>query len=437
MTIGFEVYSDKEIDRALVSRYWAQDEEGKFVEKVSELLPFEGIKNISQLVSYINEISKAWDERFQCSRCEEYQVIRSRSDYLSSKGIVCRSCIQKEKEDNEERRRKEVERLNEKLDEITEKNSSLRLNYTNLKDDEVLLLLALSKSINPRLTSSTFKLSNSTGIAPADTLFFIKKLYDCGVLTHYPPHALEGAYILEDESISFYLSRVAFMLVPDVSLGRGEELFEMLRMREHKQLSRILQLWLDYAVSDCMAYLFSECSLHGLETDAEDDLKIKSILRTALETWSIAQLWSVIWKVVRDAASLSTRVYYSKAKAAATLPGKIKRYLEQQVKEGTTLKSWERPNHQPAGTLGDIFYEYFGIDEQTPGLEVMEMFSESNEEEAEWFEESASYIMEKALFLGLGGRFLIDFAEHIRSGKSAMEALASLVESYPELDDAT
>lgn len=93
----------------------------------------------------------------------------------------------------------------------------------------------------------------------------------------------------------------------------------MLRMREHKQLSRILQLWLDYAVSDCMAYLFSECSLHGLETDAEDDIKIKSILRTALETWSIAQLWSVIWKVVRDAASLSTRVYYSKAKAAATL----------------------------------------------------------------------------------------------------------------------
>ncbi len=37
MTIVFEVYSDKEIDRGLVSRYWAQDEEGKFVEKVSDL----------------------------------------------------------------------------------------------------------------------------------------------------------------------------------------------------------------------------------------------------------------------------------------------------------------------------------------------------------------------------------------------------------------
>lgn len=43
--------------------------------------------------------------------------------------------------------------------------------------------------------------------------------------------------------------------------------------------------------------------------------------------------------------------------------------------------------------------------------------------------------MERALFLGFEARFLIDFAEHIRSGKGVQEALVSLVESYPELDD--
>ena len=35
MTIRFEVYSEKEIDRNLVERYWAQDKEGDFLDKVS------------------------------------------------------------------------------------------------------------------------------------------------------------------------------------------------------------------------------------------------------------------------------------------------------------------------------------------------------------------------------------------------------------------
>lgn len=74
MTIKFEIYSDKEMDRTLVSRYWAQNEEDKFAEKLSELLPFDEIKNISQLVSYINKISKVWDERVQCFKyAEAYQ----------------------------------------------------------------------------------------------------------------------------------------------------------------------------------------------------------------------------------------------------------------------------------------------------------------------------------------------------------------------------
>ncbi|HJH23413.1 MAG TPA: hypothetical protein K8U84_02540 [Paenalcaligenes hominis] len=436
MTIRFEVYSEKEIDRNLVERYWAQDKEGDFLDKVSSLLPFGEIKTIPQLVSYLNTISNAWNEAVQCRKCNAHPTVRSRSDYLSSKLMTCRVCVQKEQELKKEKRKKEQDTLNEKLTEITEKNSKLVLRYEELNDDEVLLLLALYKAINPRLSSSTFELSNSTGIAPSDTLYFIKKLYDCGVLTHYPPHGLDEAYVLEDDGICFHISRIAFMLVPDIHFGKSEELFQMLRMREYKQLSRLLQLWRDYAVSDCMAYLYSECSLHGLGTDAEDDLKIKSILRTALETYSIAQLWSVIWKVVRDAASLSTRAYYNKSKAAATIPGKIKRYLEQQTREGAYLKHWSRPQHQPAGTLGDMFYEYFGIDELTSGHQVAKIFSESNDAaEASWFEENASHIMERASFFGLQANVLIDFAEYVRSGKSVVDALVSLIESYPELNE--
>ena len=63
MTIKYEIYSDREEDKDLVKRYWAKDAEGGFKERVKDLLPFGEIKTSRQLLLYINEISKAWDER--------------------------------------------------------------------------------------------------------------------------------------------------------------------------------------------------------------------------------------------------------------------------------------------------------------------------------------------------------------------------------------
>ena len=437
MTIKYEIYSDREEDKDLVKRYWAKDAEGGFKERVKDLLPFGEIKTSRQLLLYINEISKAWDERFKCARCAIHLVKNSRSDNFSLSKQVCGDCRQKEQEQYEQERQNELNELNKRLDEITENSNNLKLNYMDLTDDMVLLLIALERAINPRIMSNTFTVSQCSGLAPGHIGDFVRKLYKSGVITHYPPHALTNAYVLEDESIIFYLERVAWMLGADVNFERGSETFDILRMRELTQYSSILQLWLDYAVSDCMAYLYSQCSLHNLSTDSEDDEKIISILRTSLETYSIAQLWSTIWKVVRDAASLSTRDYYSLSKAAATLPGKIKRYLEKQQKEGKSLRYWERPNYQPAGTLGDVFYEYFGIDEKSSGAEVVEMFSEKegDAEGGEELEEVTKQIVRRVQSLGLETKFLITFAEHIRHGKSVREALLELIDECPALGE--
>lgn len=79
----------------------------------------------------------------------------------------------------------------------------------------------------------------------------------------------------------------------------------------------------------------------------------------------------MIWKNVKDAASLARLVYYTASRATATIPGKIRRTLEKVEKEGAELRHWDRPDQQPAGTLGMLFNELFGVDEDTPGVEVM------------------------------------------------------------------
>lgn len=38
-------------------------------------------------------------------------------------------------------------------------------------------------------------------------------------------------------------------------------------------------------------------------------------------------------------------------------------------------------DYQPAGTLGDLFYEYFGLDEDTLGTDVVEAFTDPSLDE--------------------------------------------------------
>lgn len=85
---------------------------------------------------------------------------------------------------------------------------------------------------------------------------------------------------------------------------------------------------------------------------------------------SVSQLWSVVWKVVRDAASLANREYYNRPKAAATIPGKIWRNLEKVQRESIELKAWSRPEQHPAGNTGDGVGRDLGVDENTSGHRV-------------------------------------------------------------------
>ena len=100
------------------------------------------------------------------------------------------------------------------------------------------------------------------------------------------------------------------------------------------------------------------------------------------------------------------------------------------------MKSWDRPVDQPAGTLGDVFYEYFGLDEDTPGLEAMAVLADLDLNEEEVIEPSAEVVaaaramMQQAIGQSCEAMALILFAEHIRQGDDVQAALEAVCAAY-------
>lgn len=442
--IDFDVLSDDPEDRKLIARYWTMDAAGNFVETVTSLLPYREISKAHQLIKYMNEISVARDLSQICLRCQSSLIVRSRSDTkarLAMTHQVCSTC-----QDIEDQQRKEAleaanAELQARLAQVEKHNLEETCDYRAIPDDLALLLIALEKAINPRLLTGSFMRSDCRSLASVDSGKLIQRLWTERLIVDLPSKAVLGAYFLKDDQIWHFSDKVAYVFVPDAAIGKNEEAFNILNMRDFCDHRAIRQLWLDYALSDCMAYFFDQSATHGLETSSEADVEISSTLRTALNTYSVAQLWSVIWKIVRDSASLSTREYYNKAKAAATIPGKIKRNLEQVAKGSVHLKAWTRPIHQPAGTLGDVFYEYFGIDENTLGSTVREMFSEVDigtdqlkiDPPPEVIEDWTRILMRQALAHDCSAIVMLHFSDRIRNGDDALAALDAVFAAYPFL----
>lgn len=444
--IDYKVHSGSTADEALVARYWAMGDNGKFVEPVSSLFPYGEIENSQQLIKYINGVSSAWSSDRFCPNCQSHVLLRSRADLKSQdeqRSRLCKSCTDKDVRKLKNAELDQSAKLAKKLLEVTERNLSATIEYEDVPSDVALLLIALHRVINPRLLTGSFMRGECQGLAPMDSEKFVQRLWDAKVILDLPNRALAGAYFFKDEDLWHYSNKVAYVLVSDAELGRGEQSFDLLTSRDFSDSSELRQLWLDYAVCDGLAYLLDQCGLHNLEISAENDTEIRSILRTALQVHSVAQIWSVIWKVVRDAASLSTREYYNKTKAAGTIPGKISRQIERIVKGDLVIKPWRRPADQPAGALGEVFYEYFGIDEGTTGLKAMEMFIEHEDEAIdtgidpplEFVEEQVCLLMRRAIACNLEAEIILFFADCVRGGNNVKTALDAVFSAYPRLSE--
>ncbi|UII73553.1 hypothetical protein LVW35_10435 [Pseudomonas sp. HN11] len=424
MAIKLQMLTEHPNEIALIERYWAVDESGQFLEKVSVLADVIQMPQGVTLASFIRQRCTAFDENQVCPQCAELIEIRNRSEAKKvpqRSAKLCTFCQDKRNAIELEVKKAKAEELERRLAEYFRNQLSRTVDYAGIADGQVLLLLALDRAITPRLTNGGFTIGDCRGLAPRYISDFLSQLREAGLILEDPNKAKPGTYYWQQDEIWVVNTQVAYRLAPDTKLGSGEEVIRSLLDRVYTDNEGLFNLWLDYSVADVMCYLADQCDLYNHALSEHEFEEIKSSLRSALEIYSVSQLWSVAWKVVRDAASLANREYYNRQKAAATIPGKIRRYLEKARRESIELKSWSRPELQPAGTLGMVLGEVFGIDEDSSGLTVSSLFARltgrecSSNVEAELCE-PVRELMTNALAHDVGPSVLFRFAELIRAG---------------------
>lgn len=442
MAIKLKISSADPEEVRLIERYWAQDEFGGFVEKVNALLPFRNITKSAVLSCFIRQHCQAVDENQSCPQCGEGIVVNSRSEVKKFPLIAAKLCATCQYALDKVKRAAQAKteaELQSQLQKRISAVASWAVDYEAISDDTALLLRALDRAIEPRLSNGTFTRGDCRGLSPYYVDDFIDQLWQAGVILDDPGRSPPNAYFLRNEELRLKSSLATFFLVPDGGAGAGEDALKKLLGRTYGDHSSMLPLWLDYAVADCMCYFFGQCDVYGLSISAEDEGEIKSIIRVALRTYSISQLWSLSWKVIKDAASLASREYYNKRRAAATLPGKLRRHLESIRKGMKPVKQWGRPERQPAGTLGQLFYELFALDEDSLGSDVMVTFSERDTLQAPASEvelqlaQPVRRLMAAALSHDVGANVMLRFAELIRSDFDVAEAIEAIFEAHPAM----
>lgn len=374
------------------------------------------------------------DLRYVCDRAAEAQAEEPDDDRWEELKASCNEKILALSNDPV---RIATAELRQRLDRDIDDNKTRRIDYDALPDGIAIILLALDRTLGEKTYERRFFRAECASLTPVYYEEFLTKLYQANAIHDDPLLARPDAYFLKDGKIFHYNDKTAYFVVPDHRAERPRDGMMILENRRFSDAQAIHALWLDYSESDCMAYLFSQLDIHGLKTTSEADNAICATLRTALQTYSVAELWSVIWKIARDAAALARREYYTVAKAEATIPRKLARHLEAvgKGKEGAWVKEWDRPHDQPSGTLGQVFFEYFGLDEKTRGLDVSTLIASkvTGEKPASFGIDNELSSAIKGMFqrvaqAGTEAELLANFAAAIKEGLSFEDAVRRMEE---------
>ncbi|MBD1553080.1 hypothetical protein [Pseudomonas typographi] len=438
MNLKLQLLCDAPEAVALVQRYWAVDAAGQYREKVSDLLPFRAFTRPAQITQYVREQCRVFDLNQACPRCGEPVRITSRSAARPSpqrSSRPCERCAGKIEQAMREARAQAEKTLADSLQAYMKARPSGTVDYAAVTDDIALLLIALHEALEPAMAQGTFGSAECRALAPKHVGHFIRRLYQAGVLLEEPSQAQRGTYFLKDGQLRVKDSQRVYALMPGIPPGQLRAVLAAYHQRSFNDAPRLFDLWLDYAEADCMAYFEAQCILYAHQLYDDEHAEVRSALRGGLEHYCVAQMWSAICRVVRDAASLANRTYYDRAKASATLPGKLRRYLERARREAFELKGCTRPEVQPPGALGMVFQDLFGIDENTTGTMVWATFAHRSEEwmatgePTSWM--AARRLMVRALQSDMPFATLERFAQTLKAGVALEAAIDEVLARLP------
>lgn len=354
----YKTVDPDDIDKA--HRYWEMDEAGRFVHKATEY----GFSEAARSAASAHDLSRR-------HTCGHPAAIHSRSEMKSAiYRELCEECLHEKLEQAKREAGDKAAALASKVSDFVVWHEDNAIDYTELPYAAIFVLALLNKVSGEKLEADYTFSGNMRDLTPMGSLkSVVDLLYEAGAIYPIPKDGISEGFLLNPEgNISWFIHKVDYDLVPHAN-GSLNDAMTIVKNRLHavSDTDGIYELWRELCVEECWQYLQFELVKYGLEFQWDNDEaveKIREAFLAALLEFSTAQVWSSIWKCVKDVAALSQRTYFNNAKAMKTLPGKIEANLAKARKREFSLKEWTRPTSIPPSEMALMFDKVFGLTEK-------------------------------------------------------------------------
>jgi hypothetical protein len=196
---------------------------------------------------------------------------------------------------------------------------------------------------------------------PEQDTEILKSLYKCRFIYVDPESPLDTFRFEEDKVDIFYVNKVQWVLSDEKNADYARFVIQDLEstFRKKRWASRwhdeVTQLWKDVALQDCLDFLRAQLEEHDFEFKPGE--KTMLVLRGALEEYSPGQVFSMIWRAVRDAASFFTKGGVTRQHAGNIVPGAIQRNAESARAHGRVLNPFQRSSKFPQPMISQVFFD--------------------------------------------------------------------------------
>ncbi|MDN3520826.1 hypothetical protein [Halomonas ramblicola] len=381
MYIDVTINTDDERIGELARRYWELTDEGTFVYSVAELASEFGIKS-HQVTKVVKENASAYRTDITCSSCDECYLLTKRTDATQPfyrlvprhEDWTCEDCLEEEVQ---------VQRDFERYNAEKSKSHSLAQRVICWEADvrHQVYLLAFLKHSGDESLSRILPLGNNRLdlLAPTTEMTFevVRQLLHNDLIS-VDPNSPEGAYFVNDDvEFRLYLERCAWLITTffnqdNAELGEqgidGPALYAVLD--KHLSSDQFLKDNIDdiqeiaWEVVEQEAVAFLEYVLKERGLPQRFGEMTHHVLRKALEEYSLAQVYRMIWQAARNASDYLVRNRVPKQQAANTIPRSIDGYMERARANEWEVSPFRRNFNLPQSVLARVvFNQILGTDD--------------------------------------------------------------------------
>jgi hypothetical protein len=175
------------------------------------------------------------------------------------------------------------------------------------------------------------------------------------LIAPHPGSSLDAFGWEAEEPTRFLLDKV-YWLVPNEGIAQQLDYLET-RLEQACMDTRcapeIHDLWLEIGIEEVLEYL--DCALRDHRLDFTPGDKTRLVITSALEWFSVGQIFTFVWRAAKDAAAYYARGNVDKRRAANTVVGSIQRQAERAHAEGWPVRQAWRDRRCPQSELSRLF----------------------------------------------------------------------------------